>query len=112
MVNVVRTDGTGPDYSDESLAIGYQWIRGKAGHDATFGAEVLEEMQQGLAAYARERGAQLVGDLAFDFPNPSSLPPAVRRETRRAMLSEERRPWRWPGLVLVRAWQDTVPVTS
>lgn len=101
-----------PDYTDDSLAISYQWIRGKDAQDAMLGVRVLEEMREGMAAYARSCGARLVGDLDFDFPAPSSLPRSVRRETLRALLSGERRPWRWPGLVLVRAWQDTEPVTG
>lgn len=100
------------DYADESLAIAYQWVRGEDARDATYGVRLLEEMQEGMAAYARSRGARLVGDLDFDFPSPSSLPRPVRRETLRAMLSGERRPWHGPGLVLVRAWQDTEPVTG
>ncbi|MFJ5952587.1 hypothetical protein [Streptomyces noursei] len=112
MVHSDRTDSGGPNYADDSLAISYQWMRGKDAQDPAAGRTVLQEMQQGMAVYARSRGARLVGDLVFDFPGPWSLPRRVQREVLRAMLSGEWRPWQWPGMVLVRAWQDTEPTTE
>ncbi|MER0476835.1 hypothetical protein ABR737_00430 [Streptomyces sp. Edi2] len=112
MVHSDRTGSGGPDYADDSLAIAYQWMRGKDAQDPAVGRTVLGEMQQGMAVYARSRGARLVGDLEFDFPTPSLLPRPVQREVLRAVLSGEWRPWRWPGMVLVRAWQDSEPVTD
>lgn len=77
---MAKASGSAPDYSDESLAIGYQRARGKDTQHAMVAAQILEEMRGRLAAYARSRNARLVGDLDFDFPNAASLPRQVRRE--------------------------------
>jgi hypothetical protein len=98
-----------PDYADPSLGFVYTWIRHADGRDAAYGARLLEQMAGALEEYARARGARLIGRPQFDFPAPTSLPRPIRREVRRALLALERRPWRWPGLTVVRVWQDTEP---
>lgn len=96
-----------PDYEDASLGFVYTWIRAKDGRDPTFGVRLVEQMAGALEEYAHARGARLTGQPQFDFPSPSSMPRHVQSEVRRAMLAFERRPWCWPGLTLVRIWQDT-----
>ncbi|MYS33441.1 hypothetical protein K388_06666 [Streptomyces sp. KhCrAH-43] len=98
-----------PDYADTSLGFVYTWIRHADGRDAAYGARLLEQMAEALEEYARARGARLIGHPQFDFPAPTSLPRPIQREVRRALLAQERRPWHWPGLTLVRIWQDTEP---
>ncbi|GAB2717977.1 hypothetical protein [Kitasatospora kifunensis] len=99
-----------PDYADTSLAFAYLWIRHADGQDPAFGTRVLRDMAGELEAYAAARGARLVGRPGFDFPSPLNLPKNVQSGVRRAMYAQERRPWRWPRMVLVRIWQDTAPL--
>lgn len=99
-----------PDYTDESLAFGYLWFRHTDGKDAAFGRQLIAAAAGGLEEYAAERGSHLIGQPEYDFPSPLRLPRHVRQGVRRTLLAQERRPWRWPGMTLVRVWQDTAPV--
>ncbi|WP_372412781.1 hypothetical protein [Streptomyces luteireticuli] len=99
----------GPDYTDESLGIVYTWIRRRDGKDPRFGIQLVNQMATALDTYAQERGARLIGQPDFDFPDPNTLPREVRHEVARILAREEPRWWRRPFRVLVRVWQDTEP---
>lgn len=98
-----------PHCTDTSLGFVSTWIRHSDGRDARLGAHLMEPMAGALEEYARARGARLTGQPQLDFPAPAGLPRPVQREVRRAKYAIERRPWRWPGLTLVRIRQGTEP---
>ncbi|MEU5959253.1 hypothetical protein [Streptomyces sp. NPDC047525] len=105
--------GDGPDYTREGTVFAYRWMPHREAADPA-SAEVQAvqaELAAALAFQAEREGAELTGEPDLDFPDPATLPPAVRRGLLRTLRRQERRPWRWPGMVLVRAWQYSRPHT-
>ncbi|WP_141747665.1 hypothetical protein [Streptomyces nanshensis] len=90
----------------------YQWHE-RAEDDEKYvnSWEVLGRITFALRECARVHHRRLVGAMEYDFVHDrAELAPGTWRHIRRMRWRTEPLPWRWSRLVLVRAWQQTVPL--
>jgi hypothetical protein len=99
------------DCTGSSGIVVHQWHRRETDPDRCVDDwEMLDRLGHVLRETAGQRRRRLVGTMQFEYlSDASTLPADTWRLMRSIRWREEPRPWRWPQLVLVRAWQQALP---
>ncbi|WP_148081933.1 hypothetical protein [Streptomyces botrytidirepellens] len=107
----IYNDASSPDW-----CVVYRWYeRGLRADSYLDGGShgLVREAASDLEHAAGLVERRLVGPMKYEFLwDFSTLDPGARRQVLRMRRRLEYRPWCWSRMVLVRAWQATVPADS